>query len=292
MKKQILILCLILTGVYLSAQIKQSLSGVDSLKVGMPFELRIETDFPLKEIEIPDTLKQFRVLEQNIQPLGTGSIARLSIVPLRTGTLSFPKLDLKRAGLLGPGASTDAFRVFVLRSRAEADTLLREIKPLRRYPLQIEFWLYMLLLLFALALAIILLIPTKKKNRKPPVVIKAKPDPVEIVPPHLKALKALDELEQSGLLYRDYLSYHFSLSMILRVYLEERFGFGATQMTSSEIAESLKVFSFAPKRDYMAILHYCDMVKFAKARVEIEEILKRTAALRNLLQSGEKKTDV
>ncbi len=290
MKKQILILCLILTGVYLSAQIKQSLSGVDSLKVGMPFELRIETDFPLKEIEIPDTLKQFRVLEQNIQPLGTGSIARLSIVPLRTGTLSFPKLDLKRAGLLGPGASTDAFRVFVLRSRAEADTLLREIKPLRRYPLQIEFWLYMLLLLFALALAIILLIPTKKK--KPPVVIKAKPDPVEIVPPHLKALKALDELEQSGLLYRDYLSYHFSLSMILRVYLEERFGFGATQMTSSEIAENLNVLNFVPKRDYMDILHYCDMVKFAKARVEIEEILKRTAALRNLLQSGEKKTDV
>ncbi|NLN35638.1 MAG: hypothetical protein GX157_06550 [Candidatus Cloacimonetes bacterium] len=286
MKKHILILFLILTGVYLSAQIKQSLSGVDSLKVGMPFELRIETGFPLKEIEIPDTLQQFRVLEQNIQPLGTGSIARLSIVPLRTGTLSFPKLDLKRAGLLGPGASTDAFRVFVLRSRAEADTLLREIKPLRRYPLQIEFWLYMLLLLFALALAIILLIPTKKKNRKPPVVIKAKPDPVEIVPPHLKALKALDELEQSGLMYRDYLSYHFRLSMILREYLEARFGFGATQMTGSEIAENLNVLNFVPKRDYMDILHYCDMVKFAKARVEIEEVLSKTAALRHLLQTG------
>ncbi|MCB5256299.1 MAG: hypothetical protein PHT61_08170 [Candidatus Cloacimonetes bacterium] len=286
MKKHILILFLILTGVYLSAQIKQSLSGVDSLKVGMPFELRIETGFPLKEIEIPDTLQQFRVLEQNIQPLGEGSIARLSIVPLRTGTLSFPKLDLKRAGLLGPGASTDAFRVFVLRSRAEADTLLREIKPLRRYPLQIEFWLYMLLLLFALALAIILLIPTKKKNRKPPVVIKAKPDPVEIVPPHLKALKALDELEQSGLMYRDYLSYHFRLSMILREYLEARFGFGATQMTGSEIAENLNVLNFVPKRDYMDILHYCDMVKFAKARVEIEEVLSKTAALRHLLQTG------
>jgi len=285
-KKHILILFLILTGVYLSAQIKQSLSGVDSLKVGMPFELRIETGFPLKEIEIPDTLQQFRVLEQNIQPLGEGSIARLSIVPLRTGTLSFPKLDLKRAGLLGPGASTDAFRVFVLRSRAEADTLLREIKPLRRYPLQIEFWLYMLLLLFALALAIILLIPTKKKNRKPPVVIKAKPDPVEIVPPHLKALKALDELEQSGLMYRDYLSYHFRLSMILREYLEARFGFGATQMTGSEIAENLNVLNFVPKRDYMDILHYCDMVKFAKARVEIEEVLSKTAALRHLLQTG------
>ncbi|MCB5277762.1 MAG: hypothetical protein LHW62_08740, partial [Candidatus Cloacimonetes bacterium] len=137
-----------------------------------------------------------------------------------------------------------------------------------------------------LVLAIILLIPTKKKNRKPPVVIKAKPDPVEIVPPHLKALKALDELEQSGLMYRDYLSYHFRLSMILREYLEARFGFGATQMTGSEIAENLNVLNFVPKRDYMDILHYCDMVKFAKARVEIEEVLSKTAALRHLLQTG------
>jgi len=285
-------LLLILAVCSLNAQLKQMLSGVDSLKVGTPFELRIETDFPLEAIEIPDTLTEFRVLEQKIERLGTGSVARLNIVPLRTGTLSFPKLKLKRAGLLGPKAETDAFRVFVLRSRAEADTLLRDLKPLRRYPLQFPFYLYLVFLFAAVVLAVwLLLIAFKKEKKKAPSPVQ-KPIPIEPVPPHLKALNALEELEQSGLMYRDSLGYHFRLSMIVREYLEEKLGFGATQMTNSEIAESLSAISFAPKRQYLNILHYCDMVKFAKAQVEIEEVISQTAALRSLLMAGETKADV
>jgi hypothetical protein len=268
----------------LGAQVSQSLVGVDSLRIGTPFQFVIDTEFPLKEIEIPDTLSSFRVVGQSIETKGKGSIARLSIVPLRVGALSFPKLELKSARVLGSGGETDAFRVFVLRSRADADTLLREIKPLREYPAQFPFWLYMLVFVAALLLAVLLLIMAFRKPAAPPPVVLAKPAVKVQIPAHLVALQQLEELTQSGLLYRDVIAYHFRVSMILREFLETSYGFGAIQMTTSEIAESLLILRPRLMAEYLGILRYCDLVKFAKHEPAIEEIIAQTETLRTILQ--------
>lgn len=285
MKKAILAVFFVALSLSIHAQVTQHLTGVDSLKIGSMFQLNIQTDFPLQEVLIPDTLSAFRVLEKKIRKDGSGSVAELSIIPLRTGTLSFPKLELKSSRIIGSGSSTDAFRVFVLRSRAEADTLLRDIKPLRSYPAQLPFWLYPAVLLVIVVLAIMLIILAFKQKAPKRQAILPKPVPTKVIAPHQKALDALEELWQSGLMYRNYLEYHFRLSMILREYLEASLGFGAIQMTTAEIAESLLVLKPQFDKEYINILHYCDMVKFAKVQPDLEDISLQTEKLRSILKS-------
>lgn len=285
MKKAILAVFFVALSLGIHAQVTQHLTGVDSLKIGSMFQLNIQTDFPLQEVLIPDTLSAFRVLEKKIRKDGSGSVAELSIIPLRTGTLSFPKLELKSSRIIGSGSSTDAFRVFVLRSRAEADTLLRDIKPLRSYPAQLPFWLYPAVLLVIVVLAIMLIILAFKQKAPQRQAILPKPVPTKVIAPHQKALDALEELWQSGLMYRNYLEYHFMLSMILREYLEASLGFGAIQMTTAEIAESLLVLKPQFGKEYINILQYCDMVKFAKVQPDLEDITLQTEKLRSILKS-------
>lgn len=285
MKKAILAVFFVALSLSIHAQVTQHLTGVDSLKIGSMFQLNIQTDFPLQEVLIPDTLSAFRVLEKKIRKDGSGSVAELSIIPLRTGTLSFPKLELKSSRIIGSGSSTDAFRVFVLRSRAEADTLLRDIKPLRSYPAQLPFWLYPAVLLVIVVLAIMLIILAFKQKAPQRQAILPKPVPTKVIAPHQKALDALEELWQSGLMYRNYLEYHFMLSMILREYLEASLGFGAIQMTTAEIAESLLVLKPQFGKEYINILQYCDMVKFAKVQPDLEDITLQTEKLRSILKS-------
>ncbi len=287
MKKIRLLLLLALSIGMLSAQVSQSLAGVDSLKIGSRFQFIIETDFPLKEIEIPDSLEGFKVIAQSISPQSSGSIARLSIVPLRVGALSFPKLKLKNARLLGGDMETDAFRVYVLRSRAEGDSLLRDIKPLRRYPMQMPFWLYPVLIILLILLLILLLLSFRRKKVVKPAIPNAKAEPIPQPDPAQKALQQLADLRQSGMLYRDLLGYHFRLSMILREFLEEFYGFGAIQMTSQEIAEQLLMLRPRHTEDYLRILRFCDMVKFAGLQPDIEDVLLHSDTLRTCLQSPE-----
>ncbi len=286
MKRFLLLLVMVCTFWSMGAMVSQSLTGVDSLMIGMPFQFTIETDFPLSEIAIPDTLTDFRVTGQEIISQGTGSIARLEIVPLRLGSLSFPKLSLKNSRLLGQGGETDAFRVFVLRGRAEGDTLIRDIKPLRQYPFQFPFWLYLLLAFLASALAIVLLIAAMRKPAIPqaqkPVVTPATP----AIPAYQIALNQLDELIASGLQHKDVITYHFRLSMILREFLERSFAFGAIQMTTSEISEQLARLKPGMHREYMQVLYYADMVKFAGQEPGIEEIMRQTDFLRLCLRAS------
>jgi hypothetical protein len=292
LKKIALLLALISLLGMLSAEVRQSLVGADSLSIGTQFSFVIETDFPLESVQIPDSLSSFRVLDTRIRQQESGSIAELSIVPLRVGAITFPKLDLRARGLFRSGGSTDAFRVYVLATRADADSLLRDIKPPARYPAQFPFWLYLFVFLTSLVLATLLVI--MMLSRKKPIVEeppKLKPAPQKLTPPYIKALKRLYDLQQSGLAQSDILSYHYQLSMILREFLEHRYHFNAMEMTTSEIADSLKLLAPPLTQDFLSILRYCDKVKFAKLIPEIEELKLQTQALRLCLMQYAKEDD-
>lgn len=281
MKKLFSLLLLTLCISLLLGKVTQSLAHTDSLSIGTPFSLMIETDFSLAEIVIPDSLTAFRVLSTKIQKEGSGSKAELSIVPLRVGALSFPKLKLKGKGLFQSGGSTDGFRVYVLSTRADADTLLRDIKPAMRYKAEAPFWLYLFIFLCCLAIATLLIIMAL--NKKTPAKPEMKPafmPPKKLVPPYLLALEKLDELERSGLSESDILAYHYQLSMILREFLEQTYRFGAMEMTILEIADSLRVTCPERAEEFLNILRYCDMVKFAKLIPSPEQIQLQTQALR------------
>jgi hypothetical protein len=262
----------------LQATITQELSGVDSLTVGTPFKFTIHSDYPIQGVSIPDTLESFAII--NSTALQDDKSWQLSIAVLKTGALSFPRLQVQHAGSSVKPDSTDAFRVYVLSVLAEGDTLLRDIKPLERYPLQPALWLYVLLALVAMILAIYLIVNKQKKAPKP-----IAPSPVLIpkaTPAWQVALSELETLISGGLLGSgDILAYHFRLSEILRSFLELTYHFPAMEMTGTEIVIVLKKHKISRSDELRSFIVFCDMIKFAKAEPAMPEIEERTQWLKD-----------
>ena len=87
------------------------------------------------------------------------------------------------------------------------------------------------------------------------------------LPPHIRAINRLNEIKlnklwQSGKVKE----YHSEVTETLRIYIEERFGIGAMEMTSGEILSDLKKYSDADIAcdNLKQILIMADFVKFAK----------------------------
>lgn len=90
-----------------------------------------------------------------------------------------------------------------------------------------------------------------------------------IVPPHEAALRALRELAADDLLHRDLLAFHTAVAVIVRRYLEQRFGVRAPERTTEELMFILSGGSWLDdpqRRALHAFLAQCDQVKFARAR--------------------------
>jgi hypothetical protein len=100
----------------------------------------------------------------------------------------------------------------------------------------------------------------------------AKPAPK--LPPHVLAIKALEELKNRKL-WQDgkHKLYYSSLTEILRVYIDGRWDIGALEMTTDEIISALRDVELPhqSRSALVAILRTADMVKFAKATPDAEE---------------------
>ena len=99
-----------------------------------------------------------------------------------------------------------------------------------------------------------------------------KPEPK--LPPHVIAIKALDELQNRKLWQNGkHKLYYSTLTEILRLYIEGRWSVGALEMTSDEIISALRDVDIKhdSRSNLIAILRTADMVKFAKALPEAEE---------------------
>lgn len=119
----------------------------------------------------------------------------------------------------------------------------------------------------ALVLIIIIwLVYYLNKKRKTDKVFFAPPKPVR--PAHEIALEELEKLREEKLWQQgNYKSYHTKLTDILRIYIHNRHGIDAMEMTSDEILAS-GVMRRIASTDYellKKILWLADMVKFAKA---------------------------
>jgi len=150
----------------------------------------------------------------------------------------------------------------------EVDTTLafRDIKGPMSAPWTLREALpYILYTLGGILLIILLWIAWRTFVKKKPVLQFAnKP----VIPPHIKALKALDELSAKKLWHNNRVKeYYVELSEIIRVYLEERHGIIAMEMTSDEILTQL--IELKSEEDLINklsfVLRTADLVKFAKA---------------------------
>ena len=139
--------------------------------------------------------------------------------------------------------------------------------PVRMYEAK-GLMIYWLLAAVAVIAAIYLFVRFRDDK---PIIRRIKIEPK--VPAHVRAISGIEELRQSGGPHsEDSKAYYTSLTDILREYINDRFGFNATEMTSYEILERLEESrdkeSLSELRD---LLSTADMVKFAKFKPMLNE---------------------
>lgn len=96
---------------------------------------------------------------------------------------------------------------------------------------------------------------------------------IKRLPPHQKALKAIDHIKAAKMQASDNSKeYYTKLTDTLRQYIEERFGFRAMEMTSSEIIQLLQEKGdLTMIQELRELFQTADLVKFAKYSTLINE---------------------
>jgi hypothetical protein len=103
-----------------------------------------------------------------------------------------------------------------------------------------------------------------RRKKKQPLFGRAKPQ----IPPHVKALEALEALRAKHLWQQGRIKeYHSVLTDIVRIYIEGRFGVDALEMVTSEVLDAMRASGQLDEPNLEGlrrILQTADMVKFAK----------------------------
>ncbi len=157
---------------------------------------------------------------------------------------------------------TNPLHIIIQTIRVDPRGKIQDVKK----PITVSYnWLRLILIILAAMAVVGIIIYFWKKNKKEgkeqKVVKKL------IIPPHKKALERLYRLEEEKLWQQGKVKeYHFEITHIIRTYFEERFGFLAMEMTSTEILNQLKEFKEAEKIIDLTKIFFenADMVKFAK----------------------------
>lgn len=161
---------------------------------------------------------------------------------------------------------------FVIDSTSQAPYDIKPQKTLRfRFGEISGYLLWSLAALLALAAAVYGLVKMLERRGRN---IRSLFQPAPPVPAHVAAIKALEELHnrklwQSGKCK----AYYSALSDILRTYLSGRYGIGAMEMTTDEIAGAVKGSGMSAKStaDLLTVLRDSDLVKFAKFEPDEEQ---------------------
>ncbi|MGN0309234.1 MAG: hypothetical protein ACI4C3_01395 [Bacteroides sp.] len=111
-------------------------------------------------------------------------------------------------------------------------------------------------------LLLIYLISCIRSNK--PIIRKIKVEPK--LPPHVVAMKEMERIKSEKSWQKgDQKAYYTELTDVLRNYIKERFGFNATEMTSSEIMEHLlECKDKEAVKELKELFMTADLVKFAK----------------------------
>ena len=132
---------------------------------------------------------------------------------------------------------------------------------------ELSFWLSLLLVVLAV---VTYYLWTRLRDNKPVV---ARVRIVKRMPPHQKALQEIEHLRADRMAASDdQKTYYTMLTDVIRKYINERFGFNATEMTSAEIIARLQQEGDKKMIDELKELFMtADLVKFAKYSTLINE---------------------
>ena len=130
----------------------------------------------------------------------------------------------------------------------------------------VPFWLSVLMLVM---LAVTYYLYLRLRDNKPVI---ARPRFIRRLLPHQKAMKAIEEIKADKMVTaEDPKEYYTRLTDTLRKYIEERYGFYAMEMTSSEIIDRLSKEDPESLAELTQLFQTADLVKFAKYSTLINE---------------------
>lgn len=262
-----------------------------NLQVITPKDKTIQ--FPVYEKEIipgievltmlkPDTLIENEVMTLNFKYIVTSfdsTLYHIPSIPISDGT------DTIYSNSFGLKVTSpelkDSTAAYLEKLKAgETDSIdfeqlqLNDIKGVLKPPFVWTDYLWILWLILGVGLlaaiitAIIYLIIKKRKKGyffTPP----------QVLPPHVRALQELDKLksEKSSLVHGREKEYYTKITDILRIYLLERFGINAMEMTSGEIVKEISEYSETDSvlDNLRQVLSVSDLVKFAKYTPYLDE---------------------
>lgn len=130
-------------------------------------------------------------------------------------------------------------------------------------------WIWLSLIVVLLGAAAFYLFIRLKENK--PIITKIRI--VKHIPPHLRALKEIEKIKAEKMqASEDQKTYYTQLTDTLRKYIQERFGFNALEMTSSEILQRLQSTGDQKMLDELReLFQTADLVKFAKYSTLLNE---------------------
>ncbi len=191
-------------------------------------------------------------------------VQNFTLVTFDSATLDLPPLPVRLH--LGETAQTNPLRLTVVPTAATAD--VETMAPIRDIERSAGNWLdYWPWAVGGLVLLLALRRLLGRKKKSPPMVAVAPPAPPP-TPVHAEALQKITLLERKRLWEKDQLKEHYAeLSLIVREYLEKRYGIPALESTTTEIEHLLKTTDF-PRVLNLAIqdlLSKADLVKYAQS---------------------------
>jgi hypothetical protein len=164
---------------------------------------------------------------------------------------------------------TTPLEPFVVRQfqlQADDEDVLSDIKPILYIPFSwktLFSWIAFILIIISLLAGIVYVFMTYVLKKKIPIIEKKE----IIVPPHIFAIQQLDKIKEEKLWQQGKIKeFYSSITDVVRIYIENRFGIPAPEMTTEEL---MKIIATTPetanvKDTINDLLYVSDMVKFAK----------------------------
>ena len=284
MKRIFLLISLIANALLISAQVSVE-AEIDSIQifVGQQTHLRLTTNVqPSQKVEFPQFQPTQMITpgvevlkcEEQKQDIGDGFEARTMVYTLTSfdDTLYYlPPLTVKVDGKQYKSKSL-ALKVLTIDVDTTKVDQFFGPKDVQDNPFlcsewSLPFWLSVLMLVL---LALCYYLYLRLRDNKPIIThIRI----VKRLLPHQKAMQEIEQIKADKMVASENSKeYYTKLTDTLRKYIEERYGFNAMEMTSSEIIERLTASQDQKALDELRELFMtADMVKFAKYSTLINE---------------------
>jgi hypothetical protein len=190
---------------------------------------------------------------------------RIKLAPFNTGTVTLPQfMFLVKEGETIDTVSTRPFQLEIASTLPEAMSDINQLKGPVEYPNRLPF--IVAGIVAASGIAVWFLWQLLKKVRRMRELVESLP------PPWIEALIALENIPAREWIDRGLIKkYYYSLSDILKRYLERRFEFNALEQTTTEIVDHLKKKNVGLRDEFTRFFTDTDLVKYTKFRPDLDD---------------------